>query len=165
LDSLIDEKAENEITLVQNAIRTVRDIRSNRNIVPKKMLVVSAKSSQQSIDVLNINSALIKQLAGLKEFNTDVNLSKPANAAVAITEDNTEIYVHDAIDIEAERKRLEKQKQQIENAKKSIEGKLKNENFVNKAKPQVVQQAREKLTQLTEQLHSVDKHLSELNEN
>jgi valyl-tRNA synthetase len=110
-----------------------------------------------------MNSALIKQLAGLEEFNTDINLSKPANAAVAITEDNTEIYVHDAIDVEAERKRLEKQKQQIENAKKGVEAKLKNENFVSKAKPQVVQQAREKLNQLAEQLQMVEKHLSELN--
>ncbi|MHC4187565.1 MAG: valine--tRNA ligase [Planctomycetota bacterium] len=163
LESVIDEEAESEINIVQNAIRTIRDIRSDRNIVPKKKLVVSAKSSQQSIDVLNMNSALIKQLAGLEEFNTDVNLSKPANAAVAITEDNTEIYVHDAIDVEAERKRLEKQKQQIENAKKGVEAKLKNENFVSKAKPQVVQQAREKLNQLAEQLQMVEKHLSELN--
>jgi valyl-tRNA synthetase len=165
LDTLIDEKAESEITLVQNAIRTIRDIRSNRNILPKKMLVVSAKSNKQSIDILNSNAALIRQLAVLKEFSTDVNLSKPANAAVAITEDSTEIYVHDAIDVEAERKRLEKQKLQIENSKKSIEGKLKNENFVNKAKPQVVQQAREKLNQLSEQLQTVKKHLSELNGN
>jgi valyl-tRNA synthetase len=162
LDILIDEKAESEITLVQNAIRTIRDIRSNRDIQPKKKLVVSAKSNQQSIDVLNSNCALIQQLAGLKAFNSDVNLSKPVNSAVAITEDNIEIYVHDAVDVEAERKRLEKQKQQIESAKNGAEAKLKNENFVNKAKPQVVQQAKEKLAQFTEQLRTVEKHLSEL---
>jgi valyl-tRNA synthetase len=163
LDSLIDETVESKITLVQNAIRTIRDIRSNRKISPKKMLIVSAKSQKQSGDILNNNSALIKQLAGVKDFKADTNVSKPANAAVAITEDNTEIYVHGAIDIEAERKRLGKQKKQIQNAKGTVESKLNNEDFISKAKPRVVAQARDKLILLQEQLKTVEKHLSELN--
>ena len=85
----------------------------------------------------------------------------PANAAVAIA-DVTEVYVHDAIDLEAERQRFEKQKQQIDKAKGAVEAKLANENFVTKAKPEIVDQAKEKLAQLTEQLETIEKHLSEL---
>jgi valyl-tRNA synthetase len=70
--------------------------------------------------------------------------------------------VHDVIDPEAERARLTKQKQEIEQAKKGVESKLANENFVARAKPEVVAQAREKLQQLQEQLQAVEKHLSEL---
>ena len=40
--------------------------------------------------------------------------------------------------------------------------KLANENFVAKAKPQVVAQARDKLAELTKQLKLLEKHLSEL---
>ena len=76
--------------------------------------------------------------------------------------DGIEIYVHDVIDPEAERGRLEKRKQEVEKAKKAVEGKLGNENFVTKAKPEVVEQAREKLAKLSEQLQTVEKHLSEL---
>ena len=72
------------------------------------------------------------------------------------------VYVHDAIDVKAERVKLEKQKEQIEKGKKAVEAKLSNENFISKAKPEVVAQAREKLAELTEQLETVDKHLSEL---
>jgi len=86
---------------------------------------------------------------------------KPSNAAVAIAE-ATEVYVHDAIDLEAERRRFEKQKQQIEKAKEAVQAKLANENFVSKAKPHVVAQAKEKLVQLTEQLKTVEEHLTEL---
>jgi valyl-tRNA synthetase len=43
-----------------------------------------------------------------------------------------------------------------------VEAKLANENFVNKAKPQIVAQAKDKLAQLVEQLNTVEKHLSEL---
>jgi valyl-tRNA synthetase len=139
----------------------VRDIRSNRNIPPKEMLVVSAKSQQESVDILNRNAELIQQLAGVTGFKAGIAIAKPPNAAVAVA-DATEVYVHDAIDPEAEQHRLEKQKQEIEKAKKAVEAKLGNENFLTKAKPQVVAQARDKLAELTEQLKTVEKHLSEL---
>jgi valyl-tRNA synthetase len=162
IDSLREPDTEKQIEIIQAAIRTVRDIRSNRNIPPKEMLVVSAKSQQETVDILNQNAELIHQLAGVKEFKAGTAIVKPANAAVAIA-DATEVYVHDAIDPQAERQRLEKQKQQIEKAKKAVEAKLGNENFVTKAKPEVVAQARGRLAELSEQLKTVEKHLSELN--
>ena len=84
-----------------------------------------------------------------------------ANAATAIVDD-IQIYVHDVIDVEAERSRLEKQKEQIEKARSAAEAKLNNENFVSRAKPEVVAQARQKLAEATEQLEAVKKHLLEL---
>ncbi len=162
LDSLIDEDAEKQINLVQAAIRTIRDIKSKRNIPPGKMPVVSAKSQQQTVEILNVNADLVRQLAGVKEFKAGTELTKPTNAAISIMEDATEVYVHDAVDVQAERAKLQKQKQQIEKAKKAAEAKLANENFVTKAKPEVVAQARNRLTDLSEQLKTVEKHLSEL---
>ncbi|MCW8957321.1 MAG: hypothetical protein OQL09_10595, partial [Gammaproteobacteria bacterium] len=98
--------------LVQAAIRTIRDIKSKRNIPPSKMLVVSVKSQQETVEILNANAELIRQLAGVKEFKAGIALVKPANAAISIMEDATEVYVHDAVDVRAEREKLEKQKQQ-----------------------------------------------------
>jgi len=160
-DALLNPNIEKQVDIIQAAIRTVRDIRSNRNIPPSEMLVVSAKSQQETVDILNRNTELIRQLAGVKELKAGIAIVKPANAAVAIT-DATEVYVHDAIDLQAERVRLEKQKEQIEKAKKAVEAKLANENFVSKAKPKVVAQARERLAELSKQLKNVEKHLSEL---
>jgi valyl-tRNA synthetase len=161
IDSLVDEDAEKQIEITQAAIRTVRDIRSKRNIPPNEMLVVSAKSQEETVDILNRNAELIHHLAGVGKFEAGIAIAKPARAAVAIA-DATEVYVHDAIDVEAERRRLEKQKEQVEKAKAGIEAKLANENFVSKAKPQIVSQAREKLAQLQEQLKTVEKNLSQL---
>jgi len=161
IDALRNPNADKEIEITQAAIRTVRDIRSNRNIPPNEMLVVSAKSQQQNVNILNRNAELIEQLAGVKGFSAGTAIVKPAKAAVAIA-DATEIYVHNAIDPEAERLRFEKQKQQIEKAKNAVETKLANENFVTKAKPKVVAAAKDKLAQLTEQLKTVEKHISEL---
>ena len=161
VDCLQDADAEKQIDVIQTIIRIVRDIRSNRNIPPKKLLVVSIKSQQEIVEILERNSELISQLAGIMEFNAGMDIVKPANAAVSIA-GVTEVYVHDAIDPEAEQRRFEKQKLQIEKAKESVEAKLANENFVTKAKPEVVAQAKDKLAQLVEQLNTIEKHLSEL---
>ncbi|UCG48636.1 MAG: class I tRNA ligase family protein, partial [Phycisphaerales bacterium] len=161
-DTLADSDAEHQIEIVQTVIRSVRDIRSSRNIAQKDLLVVSAKSHRENVEILNGNSGLIRQLAGIKKFEAATDVAKPADAAVAVA-DSIEVYVHNVVDNEAERARLEKQKAQVEKAKSAVEAKLANGNFVSRAKPEVVAGARQKLGELTEQLGTVEKHLSELN--
>jgi len=164
LSSMLDTEAQEQIAIAQTVIRAIRDIRNKYNKQPSEKLVASASSPQEIADVLNSNSGLICQLAGLKEFNASHTSEKPSNAAAMIV-DQMQIYLHEAIDVKAEKQRLEKQKQQIDKAKKAVEAKLSNENFVNKAKPQVVAQARNRLAELSEQLKTVEQHLSELENN
>jgi len=158
----VDEYAEEQIAVVQEAIRAIRDIRSKYNKVPSELLNVSARAAAKSVDILNQNAELIGQLAGVDEFSAGVETVKPANAAVSVLDDATQLYTHDVIDPAAERVRLLKQKEQMEKARKGTEAKLNNENFISKAKPEVVSQARARLAELTEQLQSVEQHLSEL---
>ncbi|MGD2094529.1 MAG: valine--tRNA ligase [Phycisphaerales bacterium] len=160
-DSVTDADVEKQIETIQSVIRAIRDIRSKYNKQPSEKLSASANSSKEIADVLNENKKLICQLAGLKEFQASDTCEKPQNAAAVIV-DQVQIYLHEAIDIEAERLRLQKQKEQVEKSKKAVEAKLANENFVTKAKPEVVSRARDRLAELTEQLNNVDKHLSEL---
>ncbi len=162
MDSFVHESAERDVSIIQDAIRTIRDIRSQYNKAPKEVMVVSAKALEETAKVLNENGGLIEHLAGVKDFRAGVAISKPENAAVAVLGDATEVYVHDMIDAEAELKRLEKQRQEVEKAKKAVEAKLENKNFVKKAKPEVVAQSRERLGQLVEQLETIERHISEL---
>jgi valyl-tRNA synthetase len=155
LDALVDEGVDERITKIQDTVRAVRDIENKYNV--KTVQTVSANWR----GVLNENSDLICRLAGVVSFQVGKDLPKPTNSATAIVDD-IQIYVHDVIDPKAEKQRLEKQKAKIKNAKTVVEAKLANKDFVNKAKPEVVARTREKLTQLGEQLKSVEKHLSEL---
>jgi valyl-tRNA synthetase len=157
----INEDIEQQIETVQGVIRSVRDIRSQYTISPKVRLKASAKAPQAVTDILNSNAELVCQLAGLESFAATVDAEKPANAAAAIIE-GVNIFVHDVIDPEEERKRLEKRKAQIENGIKPLQGKLNNENFITRAKPEVVQQSKDKLAELLEQLAAIEKHISEL---
>jgi valyl-tRNA synthetase len=159
--SLKDAEVERQIQVVQDVVRAIRDIRSQYNIAPSGKLKASAAAPQALANVLDTGRDLVCQLAGLEAFQAAEGLAKPNNAATAIVED-THVYVHDVIDPAAERARLAKQKQDIEQAKKGVESKLANENFVTRAKPEVVAQAREKLQQLQEQSQAVERHLAEL---
>ncbi len=161
IDTLITAEVDTRIETVQACIRTVREIRNDRNIPPGKKLTVSVKTSDEIAKILCANAPLVIQLANLDAFEAAVDTEKPANAAVAVA-GAIEIYVHDAVDPAAERVKLEKQKTLIEKGLKGIEAKLSNENFVKRAKPEVVEQSRTKLTELQEQLATVERHLAEL---
>jgi valyl-tRNA synthetase len=161
LDFFIDEAAEEQVLIIQKPVRAVRDIKNKYNIPHTTMPITSVTATAAISSVFDSNADLICNMAGVKELIAGPDVRKPKNAATAIVDD-MQIYVHDVIDPEAERARLEKQKQEIEQAKRAAEAKLDNEDFLTKAKPQVVARAKEKLAQLSERLNAVEKNLSEL---
>ena len=161
IDGLKDSAIESNIETLQTAIKSIREIRSQYNIPPKNKLAASAKAPQATMNILNANLDLICQLAGLEEFSVIADAEKPKNAAAAVTGD-INLFVHDVIDPAAEKQRLEKRKAQIENGIKPLQAKLSNENFISRAKPEVVQQSKDKLAELLEQLEAVEKHIAEL---
>jgi valyl-tRNA synthetase len=161
IDALKNDNAEANIECVQTVTRTLRDLRSKYNIAPSTKMDASVSTGAKVSTVLNENSALIMQLANLKSLDAQQGLEKPDNAAAAIVE-QMQIYLHDAIDVEAELKRLTRQKEETLKVKKGTEAKLANKNFVNKAKPEVVEQTKQRLAELTEQLAAIENHLAQL---
>jgi len=158
LDSFVDADIERQVSIIQNPIRAIRNIRNKYNIAASTKLVVSVKASEELASDLNDNAELICNMAALKEFTAGVDIGKPVNATAAIVDD-MEIYVHDVIDSEAERRRLEKQKQQIEVRMEPLRAKLSDENFITRAKPEVVTRTRDRLAELLQQLETLEKHL------
>jgi valyl-tRNA synthetase len=156
---LVNETIEQEIAIIQSVIRSIREIRNQYNLTAA--LEISANTDAKTVNLLNNHSNLICSSAGGTKFTAGTNIPKPPNAATAIVE-QIQIYVHDVIDVEAEKQRLFKQKQEVEKSIQAAQAKLSNENFVNKAKPEVVAQAREKLAKLTEQMQTINKHITEL---
>lgn len=161
LEHLEDPDIELGVSTVQSITRAIREIRNQYNVKPSARLDACASGPEQITSAVNEHSELICQLANLKSFRAGADVSKAENAAATIV-DELSVYVDDVIDPDEERKRLEKQRDQILKYIKPVEGKLGNENFVNKAKPEVVKQARDKLQELKEQLAAVEEHLGKL---
>jgi valyl-tRNA synthetase len=163
LESLVNEDIEKQISLVQIPVRAYRDMKNKYGISNSVLVSASANVSAEVADVLAANSDLICRLACLKDFKVGADIRKPSGAAVSVVE-GMSFYMHDTVDLQTERTRFEKQRQETEKAKKAVEAKLANKDFLSKAKPQVVAQAKEKLDELSEQLETIEKHLLELND-
>jgi valyl-tRNA synthetase len=161
LDNFIEEKIESEITIVQEVVRAIREIRNKYTVPPGKKLTASANAPDKLSKTLNGNSDLICDRAGLDKFIASPKESKPENAAAAVVE-QIQVFVEGLIDAEAERKRLEKQQEEILAGVKANEAKLANENFISRAKPEVVEQTKQRLAELKTQLEAVEKNLAEL---
>jgi valyl-tRNA synthetase len=161
LEKFINPEVERKIETIQNIIGAIRDIRNKYNIHPAKRLAGAVDAPTQRAVVLNENIGLICDLAGMKKLTIAAGQEKPADTAAAIVED-LQVYVYDVVDVEAERERLQKQKEFIENGIRPLHAKLSNESFISRAKPEVVEQSRQKLKELTDQLDAVNKYLAEL---
>ncbi len=161
LEQFINPDVERKVETLQNVIRGIRDIRNKYNLSPALKLVGSINAPQERIAVLTENLALMSDLAGMEKLAIQSGLTRPANSAAAIVED-LQVYVHDVVDVEAEKVRLQKQKEFIENGIRPLQAKLSNEGFVSRAKPEIVEQSRQKLKDLVDQLAAVEKNLTEL---
>ena len=161
VEGCIDEETERQIGIVQTVIRSIREVRSQYNIAPSKKVACSASASDAMCQLLGGYAALIEQIAGVEPFEIGAGLEKPENAA-AVVAGEVQVYVHDVVDPDEERKRLQKQKEFVEKGIAPLAAKLSNENFTSRAKPEVVEQSRQKLAELQEQLAAIEKHLTEL---
>ncbi len=86
------------------------------------------------------------------------------NAAIAFPELEIFVNLEGLIDIEAEKKRLEKDRAKVEGGIKGKLAKLNNEKFVSSAPAEIVQRERESLAQLQEQLKTIIAALEKLSE-
>ena len=160
IDSLIDEDAEKQILTAQGVARSIRDIKTKYNKANTKTPSVSIICNESAAAV-DATCNLICQAGNVTKIISGPGVEKPENAASAIIDD-IQIYIPDMIDKEAERGRLQKQKQQVDNGIKGSLAKLNNENFVTRAKPEVVAQAKENLKEAQAQAEAIDKLLKEL---
>jgi len=157
---LIDSESEKQMLLVQAVIRLIRDVRTQHQVPPRKTLEAAVKTAAKLSEMLLEQQHLICQMANLSSLSAGPNCDKPAQAATAVSEE-LELYVGGVIDAEAEQKRLLKQKEELAGAIARTENKLNNENFVTRAKPEVVQRERDRLKQLKEQVATVQRNLDE----
>lgn len=160
--ALFNDSAESDMVVVQETIKMIREIRTKFQVKPKESVVVTVKASGVKAETISANSTLIKNSAVVEEFFVVSALNeKPTNSAVAVGE-GVELFVHDVVDVEAEKARLIKQREKLESEISRAEKKLGNENFVSRAKPDVVEKEKEKLASLQEQYADLQKNLDSL---
>jgi len=142
----IDEEAERQFSLVQEIITRIRDARNQVNVEPgRRVPVIMAAGDQTSM--LETQAPLIEFLARTEKPQLHEQLAQKPAQSMSQLADSVEIYLPLAgmLDIGKELERLDKEIVRTRQEIARLQGKLSNEAFVTKAKPEVVEKEREKL--------------------
>ncbi len=158
-----DEQAEAEMGALIEMIRGIRNVRSEYNVDPARRIRALAQPGNYRTLIVK-QAALFARLAHVEEIAflaaTD---AAPAQAASVVVGDAT-IYLPLAgmIDLEAERQRLGKELDTLAGQLERSARLLENPDFVNRAKPDVVERERAKLADLSSRREALEKRLKAL---
>ncbi|MFC1557088.1 valine--tRNA ligase [candidate division KSB1 bacterium] len=146
-ESLIDPECDRRMGLIQKVVYAIRNIRGEMNVPPGRKADLYIKCPHKNKrTIIMENLGYIQNLARIENTVIETDVEKPEKSATAVLT-GLEIFIPLAglIDIEQERKRLDKEITQLEKLIRSSNKKLANKEFIKKAPPEIVEQERKKI--------------------
>jgi valyl-tRNA synthetase len=145
----LDPEAGPEVDWLIRLVSGIRGTRSELNVPPGAKLALHVRDAgARTLERLQRNEAALKRLARIETISTDA--APVGGAAQIIVDEATYVLpLEGVIDLGAERARIGKAIEAAEKDIASTEKKLANPAFVERAKPEVVEENRERLVTLT----------------
>jgi valyl-tRNA synthetase len=158
-----DPAMEQRLARMQDLVRAVREVRNHYMVDPKTQLDVLVRCSPAVAGDCRALTPFITQLAGVGRLECGPDVVKPPQPATHVRpEFEAYVSLQGLIDVAAEDKRLEKQLADKRKHLQAARAKLENPNFVAKAPPEVVQQLREQVADLENQIKVLEENLRDL---
>jgi valyl-tRNA synthetase len=163
--SQVDATAEDDFSLLREIVTRIRDARKEANMEPAKRVRAIIAAGGRT-PMLKQQAAVIEQLARTEPPRIERKLTARPEQAMALVAGSVEVYLPLAglLDIGQELARLDGE---IEGTRKAIErseAKLANDNFVSRARADVVQKERDALAAARETLTKLEARRGELAE-
>ena len=156
-----DADVETRIAFLQEVVRGIRDLRSRYTIPPQSRISAHIRANESDAETLRGVTDLLVNMARLDAAHVASDVQRTPDAATAVV-GGVEIYVPGVIDTTKERDRLTKQRDQLLGRITGSQRKLANEQFLNKASPEVVQKERDRLAACEAELNNVETALAAL---
>ena len=162
--ALDQPKMEEEMEMIMEAIRSIRNIRAEMNVVPSRKARVIVVANQEAFDVFQKGQAYFITLASASDvvlLRDKENIPEDAMSAVI---KGAEIYLplDDLVDFAKEIERLEKEKAKLEGELKRVSGKLSNQGFLAKAPQEVIKEEQEKQANYQSMMEKVVERLNQM---
>lgn len=141
------EQEEADIELIKNAVRNIRNLRSEMNVPPsRKAKVYVVSQNSQILDVFEKGKGFFGVLASASEVKVQNDTKDIASDAVSTIIPEATIYLPfaDLVDIEKEMERLEKERKKLEQEVERVNKKLSNQGFIAKAPEKVIEEEKAK---------------------
>ena len=156
-----DERAVADVDLLQSVVRAVRNWRSHAAVAPSKKLRAVIVAAGPAADGVKRVADGISHLAGLAELEVRPSFARPKTAA-KVVDRGLEIFLLDAIDVAAERKRLEislaKRRKDLAEAEK----RLANPGFLERAPAEVVAEEKRRREAARGEIELLERSLADL---
>lgn len=163
-ERMLDPQAEGDMAVLMDVVRSIRNVRSEKQVPPSRRIKALVFADGRPREVLEENRLYVESLAGLGELEIGPATGEKPEQAIFAVASGVEIYLplEGLVDLEAERKRLEKELANSEQEIKRCEAKLSNEGFLAKAPPEVVEKERAKLQAYLEEKAKIEESLKAL---
>ncbi|MBL9042162.1 MAG: valine--tRNA ligase [Myxococcales bacterium] len=167
--ALKDAPAERNMGIVQTAIQAMRTIKSTYNLkaqkaeedaVPTRVQFAVKCADAESRKVLLENQATIELLTRAELHQVVEEVASQKGTIAEVVPGMTVLLLHadTLIDAQAELGRLDKEAQKVDKELQTVKGRLQNADFVARAKPEVVEQNRARIEELTQRLAELHQH-------
>jgi valyl-tRNA synthetase len=163
-ERLLDKEAEEDISLVMDVIKGVRNIRAEKNVPPSKEVPAIVMIEKDKMSVLEKTKGLINSLARLSRMDiTEAGGPIPEKAAANVV-GQVAVYLPltGLVDIQKERARLTEELAKATSMLEKTAQRLANESFLSKAPPEVIEGAKKQYENLSLQVEKVQRLLAEL---
>ena len=158
-------KEEKDIEIIKEAVRGIRNIRTEMNVAPSKKATVYVVSEDEGIRrTFEEGKLFFATLSYASEVLVQKDKTGIADDAVSVMIAGAALYIPFAelLDIQAEIERLEKEEKRLAGEIARCEGMLKNEKFISKAPEAKVAEEKEKLAKYTNLAEQVKARLAQL---
>ena len=158
-------KDERDIEIIKEAVRGIRNVRTEMNVAPSKKAHVYVVSENADIRTTFEEGRLFfASLAYASDVTIQDVKSGIAEDAVSVVIANANIYIPFAelVDINQEIERLEKEEKRLDGELARVNGMLNNEKFMSKAPENKIAEERAKLTKYTQMRQQVAERLAQL---
>jgi valyl-tRNA synthetase len=160
-ESGVDAEAEARMGLLRDVVTSVRNIRAAYRVAPAARIPVRVQAPEHRAALLREAEDGILRLAGVASLETGPAVTKEkGDAATPIGDIEVVVPLRGVVDFDAERERLERECGKVENDLAAVSAKLANENFVSRAKPEVVEREREKQARLETELSKLQESIA-----
>ncbi len=151
---------------VMDMIRSIRNLRAGMNVQPGHRAQLILRPAKGMEEVLLSQENAFKRLAGVKAMTVLAADQTPEGNTVSAVCAAGEYFIPlgELVDIEAELKRLTKEKEKLISEIQRGEAKLNNPGFVAKAPAQLVENEKQKIAKNREMLEALENRIAKLHE-
>ena len=159
-------KEEQDIETIKDAVRGVRNIRTEMNVAPSRKAMIYVVSEKEEVRrAFTEGKLFFASLAGASEVVIREDKNGIAEDAVSVVIHGATLYIPFAelVDIAQEIERLKKEEKRLTGELARVNGMLSNEKFMGKAPQAKVDEEKAKLEKYTQMMDQVKERLAQLN--